>query len=224
MCELIHCNLHNKRLNTLMAYLLAVTGSGKQRDGVGFICDNNSYWKSKLSADSINNLGTIIRTNIKDDSPISAHIRNATFGIPIEDKNAHPFMGDNFLLMHNGTLLRKEDDEAKKEKDSDSEDFLNQLELEHKISKNKTDFVTIFNNAMEHFTGKFALIIRDRRNTLTYIVRGKTAELYISNIETTNKEKNRTKEVGYIIDTSKITMDNAFFAFRNVSTTLSNLP
>lgn len=214
MCEISYVNLHFPELNRLMVYLLTGIGSTKHDDGTGIICSTNKIWKTKLQANIIVNYGDCLYTNIEDDKPIPAHIRKATWGIEITDENAHPFTSENYILMHNGTLELKEEKAKNKDtkKDSDSLTFLNYLE-EARKEKVDSAFKDIFKHTMNHFTGKFAFVIRDKRGNTDYIIRGKTANLYISEM----KIKDQKKIIGYIVNTNNITMKEAFHHYTNLS-------
>jgi predicted glutamine amidotransferase len=211
MCQLTYANLHEPYLNSLAIYLLGKIGSAeKHDDGVGFICPSNKIWKSEKSAHKITNLGNIISNSIVDGQPIPFHIRQATWGIEVKKENSHPFDGKHFILMHNGTLLPRNGEEpVDKNKDSDSLKFLQALDKARDDSNDGT-FEEIFNKAMEEFAGKFAFIIREKETNKDYIVRGRTAELWIVKV-TMNK-----KEQGYLVNTSKDTLKEMFFEFTNI--------
>lgn len=213
MCQLTYCNLKDPKLNKLMVYLLTTKGSVKNDDGTGIICSDNSAWKTKLPAEKITNYGEILSQEIVDDSPIPAHVRLATFGIPVEDKNAHPFNGNRFLLMHNGTLQRKNPNSARN--GSDSEEFLG--ELENCVNEDKNaDFPSLFNKAIDKFYGKFAFIIRDKKDSKDYVVRGSTANLYISYLNLKGKKQKVSKPVGYIVNTSDTLIKECIIEFINL--------
>lgn len=209
MCQLTYCNLHDPYLNASMIYFLSIIGSDKHDDGTGMINSNNSIWKTEVAANKITNLGLILYSYIRDNKPVPFHIRSATLGIEVTKENAHPFDGQNYILMHNGTLIpNKGKIPRDKKKDSDSENFLGHLdELTNKA--NDDSFENIFNGTMENFSGKFAFIIRNKNTNSDYIIRGKTAELWISYL-TTDKKK-----LGYVINTSKETMLSTFNLFKN---------
>ncbi len=211
MCQLTYCNLHDAYYNSLMGYLLAYIGSERHDDGCGIICSDNKIWKSKFAARKVVNLGEIFYEKFADEKPVPLHIRKATYGIEVNDENAHPFRGKHYLLMHNGTLVPKDGEEPKdKKKDSDSEKFLKALD---KATDEKPDdsFESIFNATMQQFSGKFAFIIRNIDTNTDNIVRGKTAELWISHL-TIDKKKS-----GYVINTSKETMLDSFKLFKNIA-------
>lgn len=211
MCQLTYANLHNSSLNSLMIYVLGRMGAGeKHDDGCGFICPDNSIWKSQFAANNIINLGEIISQQIVDDKPIPFHVRWASYGIEVSKENSHPFDGKHFILMHNGTLLPRNGEEPKdKKKDSDSLRFLNALDEQRDANKGGK-FEDIFNKAMEQFAGKFAFIIREKETNIDYIIRGRTAELWISRLSFDKQSS------GYIVNTSKETMKKAFLDAGNI--------
>lgn len=217
MCQLTYSNLHDPYLNGLMIYLLSMIGSERHDDGCGIIMSDNSIWKTKHAAKNIKNMGSLLFEFITNDNAVPFHIRSATWGIEVTDENAHPFDGKHFILMHNGTLIPKNGEEPKdKKKDSDSLNFLNSLDA----SKDKSgddSFENIFNNTMKEFSGKFAFIIRNKDTKTDYIIRGKTAELWISYLSLGEKR------VGYVVNTSDITMKEAFRHFRNFSGLISGV-
>ncbi len=216
MCQLTYSNLHDPYLNSLMVYFLSTIGSVKHDDGCGFITCENKIWKSATEAGKISNLGEILDHNIRDERPIPFHIRMATWGIEVTKENAHPFVGKYFILMHNGTLLPRDGEEPKdKKKDSDSLKFLNALD-EEKDKNPEAKFDEIFNKAMDNFAGKFAFIIREKETNIDYIIRGKTAELWKTDITVDGKFK------GYAINTSKVTMEDALYQFSNVATFMTS--
>lgn len=211
MCQLTYSNLHGSYMNSLMVYELAIIGSEKHDDGCGMICSNNKIWKTEMSAANIINLGDILDGYVTDRKPIPFHIRSATWGIEVKKENSHPFDGKHYILMHNGTLLLRNGEEPKDKKhDSDSARFLKELD-DAKDKNPMANFEKIFNIAMDNFAGKFAFIIREKETSKDYIIRGKTAELWITTV------KDNNKNIGYVINTSDITMKDAFHQFINIS-------
>lgn len=212
MCQLTYSNLHHKQLNKLAVYSLAQVGSAKKhKDGCGFVCSTNEHWKTETAAHLITNLGEILNVNILDTRPVPFHIRLASWGIKVTKENSHPFLGEHYILMHNGTLLPKDGKEpADKEVDSDSLRFLNALDSVKKKNPKKP-FVEIFNETMDSFSGKFAFIIRELETKTDYIIRGRTAELWKSFISVDGEE------IGYVINTDRDTIREAFMFFVNAA-------
>lgn len=201
MCELTYCNLGNPQLNSTMLYFLSLIGSEKHDDGFGFIRNNGKVWKTELAAKDTNNIGEILSAGITDNSPVPFHIRSATFG-SVSKENSHPFTGKHFILMHNGTLINKDGPvPTNKDKDKDTDSFRFLLALDEAREKNKdAPFEEIFNSTIESFAGKFAFIIRCTDTNVDYVIRGKTAELWITTLTVGNKF------LGYVVNTSKETL------------------
>jgi predicted glutamine amidotransferase len=215
MCQLTYSNLHDPYHNALMVYFLSTIGSVRHDDGCGFITSKCEIWKSEKEAGKILNLGEILDHHILDNSPVPFHIRMATFGIEVTKENAHPFDGKHFILMHNGTLLPRNGEETKDKKhDSDSLKFLKALDECRDINPTGS-FEEVFNGAMANFAGKFAFIIREKETKTDYIVRGRTAELWKTEI------KENDTVIGYVINTSDVTLKDALLQFCNVSSIMT---
>lgn len=210
MCQITFSNLHNPKLNSIMVYFLGFVGSKeKHDDGCGFICKDNTIFKTKISAHRVTNIGAILSRKITTNDPIPYHIRQATQGIEVNDENAHPFTGKHFILLHNGTL-NPIDPKGFNIKVSDSLQFLNKLD-DAKDANPKKPFLELFNDVMSKWYGKFAFIIREIETQKDYIIRGKTADLWYSEVFLDDKL------VGYVINTSSLTLIEGLHHFVNVS-------
>lgn len=222
MCEITYSCLNDPALNKIMVYLLTTIGSEKNDDGTGFITSKNTAWKTKLKASIISNYGKCLSDSITDETPVAAHVRAATYGIEVNDENAHPFKSKSFVLMHNGTLIlneeSKENKVSDKKHDSDSARFLAFLEDESNKNPDES-FEKIFNSAMSNFKGKFAFIIRRIDTSSDFIIRGKTANLFISEM----REKNKKRIKGYIINTNAETIKAAQLKFKNLASSLTGV-
>lgn len=231
MCELTFCSLISREENVLLGMFLTRIGASKHDDGTGYLT-KDSAWKTSLAANRIINYGEILEKEIyetKEYDPIAFHIRSATRGISVTDENAHPFIGKHFSLMHNGTLEfdDEEDDvnffsKAAKTSDSDSLKFLGLMD-EIREKEPNLEILHVVNKAMEKCSGKFAFIIKEASTGDFYIVRGDTAELWISEyyilseeelkeIEKTKKSPPRESD-GYVINTSKETLREGILQF-----------
>ena len=213
MCEISFCNTNDTLVNTLLGHQLAIIGSKSHSDGVGYIKNNEEVWKTHLKASVINNFGSIMSKMITNNDPLALHIRSATRGIKVTSENAHPFVGKHYILMHNGTLILKDarDVAINTDVDSDSLEFLMKLD-EIKDSNVDWDFSKIFSTAMEKYAGKFAFVIREKETGTNFIVRGRTAELWISYLSKTEKGT----PVGYVINTNKDTLLAAKLVVNNI--------
>lgn len=247
MCELTFCSLNDPIKNALAGLFLTRKGSEKHDDGTGFMTLTEE-WKTHLQAKIITNLGSIFgdfaEKEENGNAPIAFHIRSATMGIKVTKENAHPFRLENgrLTLMHNGSLKTEDanDDDGYYwnrsqtvvEKDSDSLEFLKVLEEEAKKLKN-FDIKLALENAMKRFTGKFAFIIREDtgKNAKFYIVRGKTAELWITYaVENATDEQRKALSLikdyetlekfhgqcGYVVNTNKDTLAFGLLEYKNV--------
>lgn len=230
MCQLIYCNLHDESLNQRLSLILAVMGAEKEKHGWGMLSGKTGkYIKTGIPANYLTDTGLLLAGQ-KDD--IFSHIRSASFSVPVCDANAHPFIVEKISQFHNGTLTPKDEkahtmkefmeetDEktglvSKKEvKRSDSLIFLERLSAVY--TEKKENFLEAIQATMLEFTGKFAFMyfIKGTKGVQKYIVRGKTADLYISYLK-----ENKTKEaktVGYVIDTNKDILDNGLTLLSNL--------
>jgi predicted glutamine amidotransferase len=223
MCQLSLLNVGEDLNKLLLATMLQINVTGN-RDGTGFLSVREKdieVWKTEKSADVIGDLGLKIRKKISGNSPVMAHVRSASPGMPVTELNAHPFMGDRFILAHNGRLHRKGAKiqfSSAAEKDapdieSDSVVFLNALEAYYKTNPG-SNFVTAFDSVMKEFVGKFAFLIYDMQTNEHFVVRGNTADLHIADVYTPGTGKTKEpKHIGFIVNTSKRDLlDSLWFA------------
>jgi len=191
------------------------------KDGGGIYFDGILY-KSGEQACINTDIPYELKKKYKSDTPIIAHVRAATVGTSnkkvISADNSHPFESEHYILEHNGSLDRKTPF-SKEEKEefgdkTDSEVFLLSMEKNYSAEKK---FEDIIKETMEEWEGKFAFIIRDKTSGVDYIVRGKSADLYISHLVTYSyRKKDNTKNEyetvisshhGYVINTQKNSLD-----------------
>jgi predicted glutamine amidotransferase len=238
MCQLIYTNLHEERLNQKLSLLLAVIGAEKEKHGWGILSGKTGrFVKTGIPANYLSNLGEMLA---KQKGDIFSHIRSASFSVPVCDENAHPFVVKGISQFHNGTLTPKDEkghtmkefvdeiDEktgvvSKKEvKRSDSLIFLERLSAVY-TEKNE-NFLDAIQATMLEFTGKFAFmyVLKNAKKMPKYIIRGKTADLYISYLK-----ENKTKEaktIGYVIDTNKDVLENGINLLLNLEQVEGNNP
>lgn len=244
MCELSFVNMASKSDNFLMGMFLVKVGSGKNDDGTGFITIDQKIWKSEIAADMIINLGEIFSDQLVSEhkfDPVAFHVRAASRGIAVNEENAHPFNGEFYILMHNGSLAnlgsKKDEDPAwfsrfwsksdKENVDSDSLNFLKEMDAIKKENIH-LPFVEIINKTMQKFEGKFAFIILDKSDNTFYIIRGITAPLYISYFykdlrEDEDLDSNKVPKKspdGYVINTNKNTLLYSINLYKNVKNLL----
>lgn len=173
MCELTFSNLGELNPRYFLTQTI-INARSNNNDGLGYI-QNGEYWKTKLSAQAITNLGTILRNSITAD-PMAVHVRYASNKTLNEDCHSHPFPTDNLIVMHNGKLEVKEG-LGVKYSEVDSQVFTENLEA---VIKETPDIpmVDLLPKVMEDWYGKFAFMIYDLRDSTFYVVRGATADLH----------------------------------------------
>lgn len=242
MCEISVVNL-GEYLNKKLFLLMGTMGSFEHKDGWGFADKNGELWKCAIPMHFTSNSGEVLRTRLPESDGITlGHIRRASPEVPVVQKNSHPFSKEDITFVHNGKLSPKDDvgfileeevldldkdgkeqfekdgsKKMKKVKRSDSLIFFEKFAENWKadvLPGNDIDesFVSVLKKTMGLFYGKFAMvfIIQGR----FYVVRGKTANLYISYLRAT--ENPDSDILGWAINTNDITL-------RESLTLLSNL-
>jgi predicted glutamine amidotransferase len=216
MCQLILVNMGSPVLNRLFLTPLLQIDSIGNGDGTGWLAvDKGEYsvFKSKESASQLDDLGLDVRAYVTSKNPVLAHVRAASKGIDVEEKNAHPFQGERFVLAHNGRLYPKEEKVTYNATDntsstSDSLIFLKRLEKDAKKNP-ELDFPTLLNNTMKEFKGKFALLIYDSLTNIHYVIRGTSADLHMMKVKRISMDGKTTTEAGYIVNTRKNSLSDA---------------
>ncbi len=236
MCELCVVNTHDELLNKTLALVNGNLGSTVHSDGWG-ITDGNKDWKCSLPMFLTANAGGVIKKEIPKTgkNPLMLHIRRASPRVPVVLENSHPFVAEQWKLMHNGKLSPKDekgfvmeedfpdiDDKTgfqrtgkdgllltKKMNRSDSLIFFEQFIKDWNAKIPEADpqtpdevFVEVLNTTMSKFKGKFAFLIS--RDKTMYVVRGKTAKLFISYLRETKEVDSPV--IGFVVNTSETTM------------------
>ena len=207
MCQLNFCYSNNK--DFMKKYVLlqnTINSDGRHDDGFGMFYNSSTVIKTKIPAKNISNLGKLVSPI--EGNKIISHTRDASFGVPVEDKYSHPFESAHFVLAHNGALKEKLPKLDIKESLSDSETFLFALEFNYKKAKVK-DFVKIINKTMESFTGSFAFLIYDKVHDKFYAVRGKGKPLHYTKVKI-------KKSSVYLINTEKANFDQCLILLTNL--------
>jgi len=175
MCQITYISGKNKSsvVNTLINFQM-LSNSVKNKDGWGFynITDGSLYKDKEKATTSKSYLPFLQNLTYKSYS-ILLHTRLASvLKTTITDENAHPFDKDNLILVHNGTLTKKDGTTITGK--TDSEDFaenlsnnLNNLSMEEALKK-----------TYEIYDGKFAFGIFSKKDNKVYFARGKTATLF----------------------------------------------
>lgn len=215
MCELCLVNLKSNSLNRKLFLIAGSAGSIANDDGWGY-ADSTGIYKTHLPMFIDESAGEMLRT-CKVKTPLLGHVRAASPQVPVCVDNSHPFLENEIIFMHNGSLKPKnekdfvleykvmEPDKDGKEvektyKYSDSKMFFNRFLSRYKIGD---DFVEKLKETMGEFFGKFAMMFYIGNDI--FVVRGKTANLYISYL--TESSKKDAKVLGYVINTGLTTLD-----------------
>lgn len=181
MCQLFYCYYPEiqifKEIISQIASIISI--DGHHLDGTGLLNDDGKFWKTEKGAGYITNLQSIFNNVFTAKTSFAIHVRKASPGIEITEENAHPFSGENYILMHNGRLHSI----LIKEKESDSQRFL--LELDKSTEEPPKAIKDTYEKS---FLGKFAFIVFNKVKKKFYIVRGKTAKLNIVKFKLHNKD------------------------------------
>lgn len=185
MCTLTLLNSTKSKIDVrpLLGLLLSFN-SEKNPDGWGFYGPGSKYfYKSKFQTFQDPNFFSGL-SRLKKRDIILAHCRlsSNTYKNSVKDENSHPFDKKNIILAHNGTLFRKSGN--KPENIIDSEDYANEL---NNLIDNST--LSMYECAKkvydDHFKGKFAFIIYNKKDNNFYVARGSTATLFSAKIKYT---------------------------------------
>jgi len=219
MCQLTFINSNDKELNkSILINQFLVNTVTSHRDGYGFFHKETGLFKTGLHPWETSNLGELISDRIKNSEPILAHVRLATVTNNVKEisnENSHPFETKDFVVAHNGSFEGDILSEERFKDKIDSEIFT--ILLQETYEKNpKWSIVKLVNEAYsENLTGKFAFLIYFKPVDKFYIIRGKTATLFKSDISEYNPDK-KSKKVGFIVNTEKVDLERAFiFANKN---------
>jgi predicted glutamine amidotransferase len=190
MCQLTLLSSTDIDIRAYLALQLLWNSDIANKDGWGFYNPELNYlYKSELTPNADTNYLTEIAKN-KPNTTVIGHVRQTSFNKDTVIKNnSHPFDKKNIVLMHNGTLIRKEG--VKPENIIDSEDFANELD---KTLEVEPDFYKAITTTYgKYFKGKFAFMVYYKKEDSIYVARGQTSELSYSNIIFTDKKKKEHK-------------------------------
>ncbi len=119
MCRMLACIGHTEIEDLLLTFRqLAITGKstdGKgHRDGWGigwYTNGNDCHLSKKAECASTSDLymNTVKKVARDHATFFLAHLRKASPGTPVTDKETHPFQSDNLLFCHNGTIKKWDD-------------------------------------------------------------------------------------------------------------------
>lgn len=224
MCQITVANLNSEVLNKELATIMMSLGSTVHGDGWGIMGNDGVLTKCQYPAYLTSNLGFFVKSKKTSSKPLVGHIRRASIGVPVSEKNAHPFSGKDIQFVHNGSLVPKEPKnfvlkelgrvsrynaatkltEIKTEdvNISDSLIFFKEFlkEVPDRVTMTDNLFVEAVISTVDKFYGKFAFVFYFNKTKSTYVVRGKTAKLYITYLMS-SREKD-AEVLGYVINTS----------------------
>ena len=216
MCQLTLVNLGNKELNKLyLTTQLLLNTTYTNKDGFGIFSPGSPIYKTEKDPHSIV-YGHKINQIIKNDSPVIAHVRFATYtnNVKVVDVDqSHPFESNNFILAHNGTLELKNLKEMSADKYKgliDSQIFLHRMEEILSSKSKKFPIENLLPLVMGEFYGKFAFLIYDKRTKQFYASRGNSAKI---NAAVLTLDKN---QVGLILNTDDKDLEKNFDFFENL--------
>ncbi|PNX51819.1 MAG: hypothetical protein BV456_01705 [Thermoplasmata archaeon M8B2D] len=220
MCQLTFIHTSDVELNKkLLINQYLVNTAVSHRDGWGFFTKPKGLFKTMYHPWETSNIGTIIKDRVKFSEPIIAHVRLATATNKVKEvcnENSHPFETKDFVVAHNGTFDGDILSEERFKDKIDSEIFT--ILLQEAYDKNpKLSIIKLLEKAYsENLTGKFAFLIYFKPADKYYIVRGRTAMLHKSDISEYDPETEKSKKIGFIINTDKDDIKRAFkFAAKN---------
>lgn len=237
MCELCLLNTHDETLNRMLMLTAGNIGSTVHSDGWG-ITDGTKDWKCSIPMFLTANAGSVIKRELPKTgkSATMLHIRRASPRVPVVDRNSHPFVAEDWKFMHNGKLTPKVekdfvmeedypdiDDKTGKQREKDGqplfkkvnrsdsliffEEFLKDWNARTPSDSVVNDFVDIVNVTMDKFKGKFAFMMALGKEM--FVLRGKTAKLFISYLYETEDKTEKGKVIGYVVNTSDETIYHA---------------
>ena len=214
MCQLTLVNIKQIQLTKLCLAIQMTTNTRyTHQDGAGIAFKDGkifSYIRSETAPFEDKDFSDTFINPILAATPILAHVRLATNKKEtVSEEKSHPFYHEEagLLLAHNGTLSLKDETREKNiEKEFpgmiDSEIFLEVLG-KHFIKKKRKNLAKSLKETMKLFNGKFAFLIVNLNDQEIYVVRGKLATLFKSEI------KINEKFYGYVINTERKDLKDA---------------
>lgn len=208
MCQLTFLQGDAPIVKAMLGNLTLTNANDNNKDGHGFYFFKpiSKYYRTKDSGSDLvfnSDYWDIVEKCVGDNDEVAvlSHVRSASIGFKaVKTLNAHPFIVDNIILAHNGTL---DTDNEKLEIKNRIDSFWFAHRLAAIVNKKKLTPEHIA-KTMEDFTGKFAFLIVDlSQPTKLFIVKGRTADLHYG-IWKDKAGNNRC----YTINTSKMNMYN----------------
>jgi len=186
-------------------YITSVINSEDHPDGHGVNFVSAKSKRNFTLQSALNGItGDIVRKmdtkNLDLTSPLIFHTRKASTVYskkPILEENAHPFEGDEFVLAHNGTFTGKHIVAEKDDKIIDSMVFHRELEKNWVKKGEKDGVLEVLQKTVNDFSGKMALLFRQKSTNEVFVVRNGRADLHKTPL------RYKGKVVGYALNTEK---------------------
>lgn len=193
-----------------LLYITSVINSQNHPDGhgVNFVSaksGRNFVIKSERSGLSGEVVRAMDKKNLDLTSPIIFHVRKASTRYakePNHEANTHPFEGEEFILAHNGTFSGEHITENKDKTIIDSRIFHRELEKNWKEKGEKDKLLDVLQKTYEDFSGKMALLFRQKSTGDVFVVKNDRAELHKTAL------KYKGKVVGFVLNTEVFSMYN----------------
>jgi len=224
MCQLTFATFKNPTYTRMYSTMSIIMNTYTlHHDGWGIFAGTEIF-KTAMNAQNTSDIGEIVLRYHDKTFPIMSHVRDSSWGAKVCKENSHPFETENFILMHNGTLVVKkafanEVEEIKKKNKAsadiiDSEIFVMYLEEKYKestiVNKDKR-FIAAISLSMKAFGGKFAFLIYCKSSGTYYIIRGRTADLYAV---TFSKE---SALCGLVVNTERTCLEKTIHVFESIT-------
>lgn len=215
MCQLTYITTtSNKTTSELLYWVMLANSATANKDGFGlFSLDTRWFIKDNTPIhNSILNFRKTLAIKELNTETVFAHVRAASLvnGKRILDKSKnHPFVHDNFVFFHNGTLTVKNTKKELKIPDDkiDSEFFASRVQ-ERIVNEPGLQVIDAIKKEYEEFwDGKFAFLVYDLATLTPYIIRGSSATLYKGKIFSGDEQ------IGTIVNTEKDSLENGFGLF-----------
>ncbi len=127
MCRMLAWSGHIEHREELLLQFQQLSINGKSTDGkghrdgwgIGWYSDRIHLFK-KAECAAVSTLYKDTVRRVKNENPriLLAHVRKASPGTPVTDKEAHPFQYENLLFCHNGSLFQPDDNPLGEELDT----------------------------------------------------------------------------------------------------------
>lgn len=124
MCRMFAFTGQTESLKDLLLRFQKLSIEGKStdgrghRDGWGIGFDDKLFKRAECAANSTEYVEVAEMAANASPRTVVAHLRKASPGTPVTEKEAHPFKIDNFLFCHNGSIKRVDNTPLGEELDS----------------------------------------------------------------------------------------------------------